>query len=139
MQNRLMFVAGAGLGYVLGASAGRSRYQQIKAQADQAWHDPRVQEKVALAQTKVQEKAPVVQAKAQGLAATAGAKLQEKAPAVQERAQQLAATASAKASGAASTVKAKLPGTGADHTGNQIGVERTSDVDTHDVKFTSGS
>lgn len=74
MRGRLLFVTGAALGYVLGAKAGRGRYEQIKTQADSLWHDPRVQEKVGQAQSfasttggavvdKAKAKAPDVQAK----------------------------------------------------------------------------
>lgn len=62
-MNRLMFIAGAAIGYVLGARDGRGRYEQIKSQADSLWHDPRVQEKVSTASAAVKEKAPEVQAK----------------------------------------------------------------------------
>ncbi|MDO5711491.1 MAG: YtxH domain-containing protein [Micrococcales bacterium] len=58
-----MFIAGAAIGYVLGARDGRGRYEQIKSQADSLWHDPRVQEKVSTASATVKEKAPEVQAK----------------------------------------------------------------------------
>ncbi|MFI5623198.1 hypothetical protein ACIA03_07000 [Nocardioides sp. NPDC051685] len=34
-----------GIGYLLGARAGRERYDAIVAQAQKLWHDPRVQEK----------------------------------------------------------------------------------------------
>ncbi len=57
MRGRLSFLVGAAAGYVLGARAGRSRYEQLKSQADQLWHDPRVQDKVASAQTRVAETA----------------------------------------------------------------------------------
>ncbi|MCG7320552.1 MULTISPECIES: hypothetical protein [Arsenicicoccus] len=124
MQKRLMFIAGAGLGYVLGARAGQGRYQQIKSQADSVWNDPRVQEKVSLATEAVKEKAPVVQAKAQEAAAAAQAKAQDAAGAAQVKAQ-----------GAAAAAKAKVTG---DHSGNQIGVESSSDVEPQTVKYESG-
>ncbi|WP_050347050.1 hypothetical protein [Arsenicicoccus sp. oral taxon 190] len=135
MQKRLMFIVGAGLGYVLGARAGHARYEQIKAQADTVWHDPRVQEKVALATDKVKEQAPVVQERAQALAAQVTDKVKEQAPVVQERAQTLASSAQTRASDAASTVRSKVS---RDHSGNQIGVEKGSDVEPHEVKFESG-
>ena len=124
MQKRLMFIAGAGLGYVLGARAGQGRYEQIKSQADSVWNDPRVQEKVSLATEAVKEKAPVVQAKAQEAAAAAQAKAQDAAGAAQVKAQ-----------GAAAAAKAKVTG---DHSGNQIGVESSSDVEPQTVKYESG-
>ena len=86
MRGRLMFLAGTVVGYVLGAKAGRGRYEQIKSQADTLWHDPRVQEKVGQAQSlvsdtaaaaadKAKEKAPDVQAKLGDAASTAKAKV----------------------------------------------------------------
>lgn len=65
MQGRIMFVAGAAVGYVLGARAGRRRYEQIKAAADRVWNDRNVQksvnEVVGNVQGFVKERAPEVQ------------------------------------------------------------------------------
>ena len=65
MQGRIMFVAGAAVGYVLGARAGRRRYEQIKAAADRVWNDRNVQksvnEVVGNVQGFVKDKAPEVQ------------------------------------------------------------------------------
>lgn len=46
MRGRLLFVAGGALGYVLGARAGRRRYEQIKAAAASVWQSPGVQKQV---------------------------------------------------------------------------------------------
>jgi oxygen-dependent protoporphyrinogen oxidase len=66
MQGRILFVAGAAVGYVLGARAGRRRYEQIKAAADRLWNDKTVQKNVndvvGTVQGFVKEKAPEVQA-----------------------------------------------------------------------------
>lgn len=43
MQGKIVFVAGVAVGYVLGARAGRRRYEQIKSAADRVWHTPVVQ------------------------------------------------------------------------------------------------
>lgn len=51
MRNKMMFLTGVGVGYVLGARAGRGSYESIKAQADSLWNDPRVQERVGDAGT----------------------------------------------------------------------------------------
>ncbi|MEI4271777.1 hypothetical protein TEK04_08575 [Klenkia sp. LSe6-5] len=40
---KLSFLAGFGAGYVLGARAGRERYEQIRRAYDHAKDDPRVQ------------------------------------------------------------------------------------------------
>ena len=56
MMNKLLLLVGAGVGYVLGARAGRERYDAIADQANKLWTDPRVQDKVE----EVKAKAPVV-------------------------------------------------------------------------------
>lgn len=75
---RLTFLAGAAVGYVLGARAGRGRYEEMKQQADSLWHDPRVQEKVSAAGATVKEKAPEVGAKIAGAAGQAASAAKEK-------------------------------------------------------------
>lgn len=65
MSGRLMFLAGAAVGYVLGARAGRRRYEQIKAASDRLWNDKNVQKTVDqvidTVQGFVKERAPEVQ------------------------------------------------------------------------------
>jgi oxygen-dependent protoporphyrinogen oxidase len=46
MRGKLLFLAGAAAGYVLGARAGRRRYEQIKAGAVKVWESPGVQKQV---------------------------------------------------------------------------------------------
>jgi hypothetical protein len=60
MVGKLKFLAGVGVGYVLGTRAGRERYQQIKTKARGVWHDPRVQDKADHAQGVIKEKASEV-------------------------------------------------------------------------------
>jgi SLT domain-containing protein len=50
MKGKAALLIGAAAGYVLGARAGRERYQEIMSKADQLWHDPKVQEKASQAQ-----------------------------------------------------------------------------------------
>lgn len=45
MFKKPALMAAFGIGYVLGARAGRERYDAIAAKAQELWHDPRVQEK----------------------------------------------------------------------------------------------
>ena len=45
MKKLTVLVIGAA-GYVLGARAGRERYEQIKRHADKAWHNPKLQSAV---------------------------------------------------------------------------------------------
>ncbi|WP_034649642.1 YtxH domain-containing protein [Cellulomonas sp. HZM] len=43
MKGKVAFVAGAGLGYLLGTRAGRGQFEKIKGWASDMWADPRVQ------------------------------------------------------------------------------------------------
>jgi hypothetical protein len=60
MRNKLLFVTGIGVGYVLGTRAGRERYEQIRRTAQKAKENPTVQEATG-----------VLQAQAAGLVSTA--------------------------------------------------------------------
>lgn len=64
-MSKLGIVLGAGVGYVLGARAGRERYDQLKQQAQRAWSDPRVQQKKNEAQHLAAQKAGDAQHKVQ--------------------------------------------------------------------------
>ena len=46
MRGKLLFIAGAGVGYVLGTRAGRKRYEQIKAAAAKVWESDGIQKQV---------------------------------------------------------------------------------------------
>lgn len=46
MRGKLLFLAGAAAGYVLGARAGRRRYEQIRETATRLWESPGVQKQV---------------------------------------------------------------------------------------------
>jgi SLT domain-containing protein len=57
MIGKLKWLVGFGAGYVLGARAGRERYDQIAGKAQEMWSDPRVQAKADQAQQLVKAKA----------------------------------------------------------------------------------
>lgn len=44
-MSKIVVLAAAAAGYVVGTRAGREQYEQIKSQAQGLWRDPRVQEK----------------------------------------------------------------------------------------------
>ncbi|WP_448002236.1 hypothetical protein [Agromyces bauzanensis] len=46
MKGKILFVVGLGVGYVLGARAGRERYEQIRRAALNVWNQPAVQQGV---------------------------------------------------------------------------------------------
>ncbi len=60
MKGKILLLAGIGIGYVLGARAGRESYDKIAKAADKFWNSPRVQKKVASAEDFVKDKAPDV-------------------------------------------------------------------------------
>ena len=74
MKKLTLLVAG-GVGYVLGARAGRERSEQIKQMAPRVQEDPRVQEKAHQAADLATEKAPVVKDKVASAASTAADKV----------------------------------------------------------------
>ena len=60
MKGKILFVAGLGIGYVLGTRAGREKYEQLKTGVMKFWNDPRVQRQVDAAESFVKDKAPDV-------------------------------------------------------------------------------
>ncbi|MCM3553527.1 YtxH domain-containing protein [Janibacter melonis] len=76
---RISFLAGVGVGYVLGARAGRQRYEQIKTQASQLWSSPKVQRTVDQAKDTAKTQAPVVADKVTGAAKDAAGTVKDKA------------------------------------------------------------
>ncbi len=73
-MRKLLLLVGAGVGYVLGARAGRERFDQLADKAGKVWGDPRVQEKVA----DVKSSAPEAAAKAKESAMLAAEKAKAK-------------------------------------------------------------
>ncbi len=59
-MSKLLLLAAGATGYVLGARAGRERYDQISSQAQRLWSNPNVQSAAQDAQHLAREKAPVV-------------------------------------------------------------------------------
>ena len=62
-MGKIMVAAAGALGYVLGARAGRERYEQIKSQVSRLWQDPKVQQAAARAEGLARDTAPRVQQK----------------------------------------------------------------------------
>lgn len=60
MRGKILIVAGLAVGYVLGARAGRERYEEIKRTATKFWNDPRVQQQVETVEEFAKDKAPEV-------------------------------------------------------------------------------
>jgi hypothetical protein len=60
MRGKLLLVVGLAVGYVLGARAGRERYEDIKRAVDKFWNSPKVQRQVHNAEDFAKDKAPEV-------------------------------------------------------------------------------
>ena len=74
-MKKLPLLLAAGAGYVLGAKAGRERYEQIRTQANRLTHDPRVQRRAREAADAVKDQAPIVKDKVSGAASAAASKV----------------------------------------------------------------
>ena len=74
-MKKLLLLAAAGVGYVLGARAGRERYDQIMGMAHRVKDDPRVQEKAHQAVGQAKDQAPVVADKVTQAASAAASKV----------------------------------------------------------------
>lgn len=70
MTGKLTFLAGMGVGYVLGARAGRERYEQIVTKANELMRDPRVQQTAGQATHLAKEKADQAQHKVRDMASS---------------------------------------------------------------------
>lgn len=64
MKNKLVFVSGVAVGYVIGTRAGRDSYEKLKVKVRGFWQSPTVQDKVTDATEAIKNKAPEVQEQA---------------------------------------------------------------------------
>lgn len=60
MRGKIVLLVGIGIGYVLGARAGRERYEDIKRVVRRFWNDPRVSHQVHNVEQFAKDKAPEV-------------------------------------------------------------------------------
>lgn len=74
-MSKLVLLGVGAAGYVLGAKAGRERYEQIVRAARRVRSDPQVQQKAAEATEFAKEKAPDLKEQATGLAKNVAAKV----------------------------------------------------------------
>ena len=114
MIKRLAFVAGFGIGFVVGSASGRKSYESLRESALNTWNDPKVQAKVSEGTDWVKSEVPVVGEKiaegAQKATETVTTKASEGAAAVKDKAQDGAASVKEKAQSSSSQgTDAKLP------------------------------
>jgi len=77
-MKKMSLLAAAGVGYVLGARAGRARYEQIANGARRFAGNPKVQAAAGKAQETVAQQAPVVASAVKDKATSAASSVQEK-------------------------------------------------------------
>lgn len=80
------FLAGAAVGYLVGARAGREKYDQIRDKAQDLWNDPRTQEKLNDVGSTIKDKAPDVGSAAASAAGNVAGKVKETATNASHRA-----------------------------------------------------
>ena len=78
MGSKLALLAGAAIGYVLGAKAGRGRYEEIKGRATETWSSDPVQSKIVTAKETVKTRAPKVADKVSEAAKAAGSRVKSR-------------------------------------------------------------
>ena len=74
-MRKLLFIVGACVGYILGARAGRERYEQISQQASKVWGNPKVQSTVEDVKAQAPRAASAVAGSAKEIAGQAKAKV----------------------------------------------------------------
>lgn len=113
MIKRLAFVAGFGVGFIVGSASGRKSYESLRETAINTWNDPKVQDKVSEGTDWVKTEVPVVGGKladtAQKAAGTVSAKAQDGASTVKDKAQEGAASVKAKAGSNSSDAELPKP------------------------------
>lgn len=71
MRSKLLIICGLAIGYVLGARAGRERYEQLERAATSFWQSPRVRETRSSLRRFTRRQAPLVRARVESIAHTA--------------------------------------------------------------------
>lgn len=77
-MSKILLVAAGAAGYVLGARAGRGRYDEIVELSQRVWTNPKVQRATSDVQHRAREQAPVVGEKIGDAAKKAAAGVQSK-------------------------------------------------------------
>ncbi|MDX6358442.1 MAG: hypothetical protein QOH37_1496 [Nocardioidaceae bacterium] len=77
-MKKLLLLAVAGVGYVLGTRAGHERYEQIMGTVNKVKNDPRVQEKTQQVVETAKQQAPVVKDKVTSAGSSAAAAAKDK-------------------------------------------------------------
>lgn len=71
MKRKFLLVVGLGVGYVVGARAGREKYDAMKAKLDGAWESPRVRRARLEVESYARQQAPIIRDRAEAAAKAA--------------------------------------------------------------------
>ncbi|MET4782167.1 protoporphyrinogen oxidase [Glaciihabitans sp. UYNi722] len=77
MRSKLPLLVGLALGFVLGARAGRERYEQIRGSAARLWESPAVRRRREEVESYARQQVPVIRARAESLAKAAPGAISE--------------------------------------------------------------
>ena len=104
MKSKLLLIIGLGAGYVLGARAGREKYDAMKAQVDKLWENPRVARARRDVEAYTRQQAPIIRARAEAAAKAAPGAIADAAKDVANRTSDVAKTVADSTVTAAKTV-----------------------------------
>lgn len=106
MKKSLLIIAvGIGIGYILGARAGRERYDLIVEKVTGVWEDPRVAKARAEAARYAREQAPIIRDRAEAAAKAAPGIVKDRAKATAAAAAKTARTVAGTAATKAGQVR----------------------------------
>jgi hypothetical protein len=105
MKRKFLLIVGLAIGYVLGARAGRERYDKLKASAQQYWQDPRVTKVRTDIEEYARTQAPIVRDRAETIAKDVAEKTSATARDVATTAKDVAGKTAATAKDVAATAR----------------------------------
>jgi hypothetical protein len=117
MTPRLLLVVGLGVGYLLGARAGREQYDRMKAKATQLWEDPRVRKARNDVEAYARQQAPIIRERAEAAAKAAPGVLSDTAKDVADKVSTTAKDVADRVSTTARDVAGKVSTTSRDVAG----------------------
>ncbi len=90
MRSKFLLLVGLAIGYVLGARAGRERYEQMRACVSRLWESPQVRRARQDVETYARQQAPVIRSRAEAAAKAAPGVLSDGARVTAETAKTVA-------------------------------------------------
>jgi len=114
MKRKLLLLTGLGIGYVVGARAGREKYDRLKATAEHYWQDPRVAKVRDDVEVYARTQAPIIRDRAEAVAKDVAAKTASTAKDVASKTSATAKDIADKTSSTAKDVASKTTTTAKD-------------------------